>query len=197
MTVSLVAVFIPVLFMGGVVGRLLHEFAVTIAAAILISGFVSISLTPMLCSRFLRPPHDQRHGWLYNAFERIFDAWRRVYGVTLSGVSAVPPGDDGGVDRAARRSRSICSSTVPKGFLPNEDQGRFNINTEGAQGIASTTWCDTSCRSPSSSMTEPNIASIGVNVGLVGNNATGGSNTGRMFVELKPRERARRARWTR
>ena len=65
MTVSLVAVFIPVLFMGGVVGRLLREFAVTITAAILVSGFMSISLTPMLCSRFLRPPREERHGWLY------------------------------------------------------------------------------------------------------------------------------------
>ena len=62
MTISLVAVFIPVLFMGGIVGRLLHEFAVTISVAILVSGFVSISLTPMLCSRFLKPPHTQKHG---------------------------------------------------------------------------------------------------------------------------------------
>ena len=91
MTVSLVAVFIPVLFMGGIVGRLLREFAVTITAAILVSGFMSISLTPMLCSRFLRPPHDQRHGWLYNVFERMFDAWRRVYDVTLSGVFRFRP----------------------------------------------------------------------------------------------------------
>ncbi|WP_410961997.1 efflux RND transporter permease subunit, partial [Salmonella sp. SAL4359] len=67
MTVSLAAVFIPVLFMGGVVGRLLHEFAVTIGVAILVSGFVSISLTPMLCSRFLKPPHAQKHGVFYNA----------------------------------------------------------------------------------------------------------------------------------
>ena len=104
MTVSLVAVFIPVFFMGGVVGRLLHEFAVTITAAILVSGFMSISLTPMLCSRFLRPPHEERHGWMYNAFERVFDAWRHVYDVTLSSVLAIPAGDDGGVDRAARRN---------------------------------------------------------------------------------------------
>ena len=74
MTLSLAAVFIPVLFMGGIVGRLLHEFAVTIGVAILVSGFVSISLTPMLCSRFLKPPHAQKHGWLYNATERMFDA---------------------------------------------------------------------------------------------------------------------------
>src|SRR4029077_5536777 len=79
MTISLVAVFIPVLFMGGIVGRLLHEFAVTIGVAILVSGLVSISLTPMLCSRFLKPPHSQRHGFMYNAIERMFDGWLRLY----------------------------------------------------------------------------------------------------------------------
>ena len=67
MTLSLVAVFIPVLFMGGIVGRLLHEFAVTISVAILVSGFVSISLTPMLCSRFLTAAAPQQHGRVYNA----------------------------------------------------------------------------------------------------------------------------------
>ena len=73
MTLSLAAVFIPILFMGGMIGRLLHEFAVTIGVAILVSGFVSISLTPMLCSRFLKPPHASRHGRLYQASERMFD----------------------------------------------------------------------------------------------------------------------------
>src|SRR5207342_2146169 len=83
MTLSLVAVFIPVLFLGGIVGRLLHEFAVTIASAILVSGFVSISLTPMLCSRFLKPPHAQKHGFFYNVTERMFELWLKVYDVTL------------------------------------------------------------------------------------------------------------------
>src|SRR5205085_382171 len=83
MTLALVAVFIPVLFMGGIVGRLLNEFAVTIAVAILVSGFVSISLTPMLCSRFLKPPHTMKHGRLYNAFERVFDSWLRLYDWSL------------------------------------------------------------------------------------------------------------------
>ena len=69
MTLSLAAVFIPILFMGGIVGRLMHEFAVTIAAAILVSGLVSLTLTPMLCSRFLKPPHSVRHGRIYNAIE--------------------------------------------------------------------------------------------------------------------------------
>ena len=83
MTLALVAVFIPVLFMGGVVGRLLHEFAVTISVAILVSGFISISLTPMMCSLFLTNPHEQRHGRFYNAIERLFDAWLRLYDRTL------------------------------------------------------------------------------------------------------------------
>src|SRR2546425_4946725 len=73
MTISLVAVFLPVLFMGGLLGRLLHEFAVTIAAAILVSGLVSLTLTPMLCSRFLKPQAEQRHGRLYAASERVFE----------------------------------------------------------------------------------------------------------------------------
>src|SRR5260221_5375857 len=84
MTISLAAVFIPVLFMGGILGRLLHEFAVTIMAAVLISGFVSLTLTPMMCSRILKPHRaDERHGRVYMAFERAFDAWRNAYEVTL------------------------------------------------------------------------------------------------------------------
>src|SRR5207249_2575532 len=134
MTLSLVAVFIPVLFMGGIVGRLLHEFAVTIGVAILVSGFVSISLTPMLCSLFLKPQHAQRHGRIYNATERVFEAWRRLYDRTLWTVLRF---------RAVTMAVSIVLlgatiylfTIVPKGFLPSEDQGRFNLSTEGAQGL--------------------------------------------------------------
>src|SRR4029079_7472778 len=79
MTLSLAAVFLPVLFMGGILGRLFHEFAVTIAMAVLISGFVSLSLTPMLCSRFLRPPKEEKHGRMYQAFEGAFDWMRDTY----------------------------------------------------------------------------------------------------------------------
>ena len=85
MTLSLTSVFIPVLFMGGIVGRLFHEFAVVISVAILISGFVSLSLTPMLCSRFLRPP-GEKHGKLFRTTERGFDAIRNFYRWTLNGV---------------------------------------------------------------------------------------------------------------
>src|SRR5436189_1996234 len=73
MTLSLTAVFIPVLFMGGILGRLFREFAVTICVVILISGVVSVTLTPMLCSRFLRPPHEQKRSWFYRVTEKFFD----------------------------------------------------------------------------------------------------------------------------
>src|SRR5258705_4831861 len=84
MTISLAAVFIPVLFMGGILGRLLNEFAVTIIAAVLISGFVSLTLTPMMCSRILNPHRkDERHVRMYMAFQRGFDAVRHRHDVTL------------------------------------------------------------------------------------------------------------------
>src|SRR4029077_16008400 len=86
MTLSLAAVFIPVLFMGGILGRLFREFAVTICTAILISGLVSVTLTPMLCSRFLRKPRKEGHGFIFNAMERAFLAVRSQYGRSLGWV---------------------------------------------------------------------------------------------------------------
>jgi HAE1 family hydrophobic/amphiphilic exporter-1 len=136
MTLSLAAVFIPVLFMGGIVGRLLHEFAVTIAATILISGFVSISLTPMLASRFVRPQHGRKHGMFYNAFEWLFDTLLRVYDATLRATLRF---------RAATLAASVVllAATVylfivtPKGFLPNSaNPVRLIVNTEAFQGIS-------------------------------------------------------------
>src|SRR5205807_10425509 len=117
---------------GGIVGRLLHEFAVTIGVAILVSGFVSISLTPMLCSRFLKPPHTMQHGRLYNTFERGFDRWLRLYDWSL------------GLSLRFRPATMIISiallvgtvyffTLVPKGFLPSEDHGRVQISTEAIQ----------------------------------------------------------------
>ncbi|HYM22491.1 MAG TPA: efflux RND transporter permease subunit, partial [Vicinamibacterales bacterium] len=124
MTISLAAVFIPVLFMGGIVGRLLHEFSVTIGVAILVSGFVSISLTPMLCSRFLRPPHNEKHGWFYNATERMFEAWLRLYDWTLQaslrwGLTTMA------ISVVLLVGTVYLFTIIPKGFLPSEDQGRF------------------------------------------------------------------------
>jgi HAE1 family hydrophobic/amphiphilic exporter-1 len=191
MTASLVAVFIPVLFMSGVVGRLLHEFAVTIGAAILISGFVSISLTPMLASRFLRPPHATRHGWLYNAFESVFEGCRRFYGVTLTACLRYRPVTM--VLSLVLLGVTIYLFTIiPKGFLPNEDQGRFQVNTEAAEGISFADMVRHQRQLTDIVRADPDIAAVADNVGQVGNNP-GSSNTGRMFVELKPREQRTRS----
>jgi len=178
MTLALVAVFIPVLFMGGIVGRLLNEFAVTIAVAILVSGFVSISLTPMLCSRFLTPPEEQHHGWFYNATEAMFDAWRRVYDVTLRqslrfhaltmAISIVLIG-----------ATAYLFTLIPKGFLPNEDVGRINVTTEAVQGIG----FDDMVRK------EQQIAEIiGHNPSINGLSNFANGNRGNVNIDLKPRD---------
>ena len=128
MTISLAAVFIPVLFMGGIVGRLLHEFAVTISVAILVSGFVSISLTPMLCSRFLRPPHSQKHGRFYNAFERMFDLWLRLYDCTLRFTLRHRAVDDAGVAAAAGRD-GVPVHRRPEGLPAERGPGPLHGRT--------------------------------------------------------------------
>jgi HAE1 family hydrophobic/amphiphilic exporter-1 len=184
MTISLAAVFIPVLFMGGIVGRLLHEFSVTIGVAILVSGFVSISLTPMLCSRFLKPPHATKHGWLYNAFERMFDAWLRLYDWTLR-LSLRAHVVTMAVSIALLAGTVYLFTIVPKGFLPSEDQGRFNVNVEGIQGVSFDDMVKHTQDVANIVQQDPNVLSASVNVGFGGN---GGSNNGRMFVEMKPRD---------
>jgi HAE1 family hydrophobic/amphiphilic exporter-1 len=185
MTISLAAVFIPVLFMGGIVGRLLHEFSVTIGVAILVSGFVSISLTPMLCSRFLRPPHAQTHGWFYNLFERMFDSWLRLYDRTLRATLR---------HRFATMAVSVLLLVgtvylfmiVPKGFLPSEDQGRFQVNTEAAQGISYDDMARHQKQVEAAIAGDPNVMMTFVMVGAIGSSG-GALNTGRGWIELKPR----------
>ncbi len=185
MTVSLAAVFIPVLFMGGVVGRLLHEFAVTIGVAILVSGFVSVSLTPMLCSRFLTPPHDQRHGVLYRASERVFDAMREFYDWSLRAslrYHAVPMA----VSVALLVGTVLLFMRVPKGFLPSEDQGRFNVSTEAVQGIGYDEMVRHQKQVAAIVAADPNVASYTSNAG--GGPRGGALNTGQVSAELKPRD---------
>src|SRR5438309_237727 len=185
MTLSLTAVFIPVLFMGGIVGRLLHEFAVTIGVAILVSGLVSISLTPMLASRFLRPPHAQRHGFIYNAIEKMFDMWLRLYDWTLRGslrFHAVTMA----ISIALLVGTWYLFQAVPKGFLPSEDQGRFSISTEAVQGISLDEMTRHQLEVADVAGKDPNVAQIQIQVGG-GGFGSGGLNTGRVMVELKPR----------
>ncbi|HEV8304991.1 MAG TPA: efflux RND transporter permease subunit [Gemmatimonadales bacterium] len=133
MTLSLTAVFIPVLFMGGLIGRLFNEFAVTIGIAILVSGFVSLSLTPMLCSRFLRPSRDERHGRFYEASERVYRRVLGAYERTLVWVMDHRPASlvfSAGI----LVGTAVLFVLVPKGFIPTEDTGSIQGSTETVEG---------------------------------------------------------------
>lgn len=135
MTVSLVAVFIPVLFLGGIVGRLLHEFSVTIVVAILISGFVSLTLTPMLGSRFLKMSHTAKHGWVYNVLESGFNRMTRGYERTLGWAMRFHA-----VTFAVAVLMLVGTyylfTTMPRGFIPSQDSGFLFAMTMGPQDIS-------------------------------------------------------------
>jgi HAE1 family hydrophobic/amphiphilic exporter-1 len=190
MTLSLAVVFLPVMFMGGVVGRLLHEFAVTIGAAILVSGFVSLTLTPMLCSRFLRPPAQVKHGRLYIASEKVFDAMIGGYDRTLTRVLR------------HRRATILFSFAllavtiylfivIPKGFLPNEDTGAIFGFTEAAQGISFDDMARHQQEVSRVVRSEPSVRSAMSSIGPSGPNVA--SNSGRIFLMLKPRKERKSA----
>jgi HAE1 family hydrophobic/amphiphilic exporter-1 len=170
--------------MGGIVGRLMHEFAVTITAAILVSGVVSVSLTPMLCSRYLRPPHDQKHGWFYHFLGRCLDGMNRVYEVTLAWVMRHH------VTTVVASVLVLIATIymfgiVPKGFIPSEDTGQILINTEGAQGISIEQMTRNQQQLAAIVARDPNVESFFSSVGVGGVALTG--NTGRIFIKLKPR----------
>ena len=184
MTISLVAAFIPILFMSGMLGRLLREFAVTICVAILVSGFVSLSLTPMLCSRYLRPPKEQEHGWLYRFLGRCLDAMTMSYEVSLRWVMKHHV-------TTMVASVVVLAATiyvfglVPKGFIPSEDTGQVLINTEGAQGVSFEQLVQYQQQLAAIVAKDPNVESFFSSVGVGGIGLTG--NTGRIFMKLKPR----------
>ncbi len=184
MTLSLVAVFIPVLFMGGIMGRLLHEFAVTISMAILVSGFVSLTLTPMLCSRFLRPPASEGHGRLYMVTERFFAGMHQVYDRTLQAVMRHPRGTVGFVIVLTLVTAWLFVR-IPKGFLPSEDTGQIFAFTEAAPGISFEEMSDKQQQLASIVARNSNVAAFMSSVGSGG--ASGSVNAGRMNMRLKPR----------
>jgi HAE1 family hydrophobic/amphiphilic exporter-1 len=184
MTLSLAAVFIPVLFMPGILGRLFHEFAVTICVAILISGVVSLSLTPMLCSRFLRAARVEDQGRFYQVTERMFDALLRVYERSLRWVLRHRPG-------MMVTSLVILVATVwlfvrmPKGFIPDEDQGAIFALTEAAQGVSFDAMVRNQTAVADILRQDPNVEVLFSTV--VGTNAgQGTTNQGRVFIHLKP-----------
>jgi HAE1 family hydrophobic/amphiphilic exporter-1 len=184
MTLSLAAVFIPVLFMSGIMGRLFHEFAVTISVAILISGFVSLSLTPMLCSRFLKPPGG-RQNVFQRASEKVFDGMRDLYGWSLRGV-------------LRHRFLTILMSAgtlvatfylyglVPKGFIPNQDTGQIQGSTEAPQDISFDAMVQRQQEVADILAKDPDTDAFSSSVGGGGGGVSGG-NAGRVFVRLKPR----------
>ena len=185
-TFSLIAVFIPVLLMGGIVGRVFREFAVTIAVAIVVSGFVSLTLTPMLCARVLKA-HDEtrRPNIVLRIFERVFDSWLRAYEWALDRVLArkammlV-------VTFATLAGTVALYVVVPKGFFPQEDTGFLFGTTEAATDTSFEAMKDRQGALVAILRTDPAVDYINSTVGAGGPNAT--VNNGRLFVALKDRK---------
>ena len=184
MTISLIAVFIPVLFMGGIVGRLLHEFAVTICAAILVSGFVSLTLTPMLCSRYLKHVETEQHNKVYRAFERFFDALLAGYARSLAWAMARPRLILGSFF-ATLALTAFLFTVVPKDFLPSGDTGQMIIFTEGAQDASFASMVEHQRQVAEILVKDPNVDAFMSTVGAGGPRPT--ASTGTMFIRLKPR----------
>jgi HAE1 family hydrophobic/amphiphilic exporter-1 len=184
MTLSLIAVFIPLLFMGGIMGRLLHEFAVTITAAVLISGFVSLSLTPMLCSRFMKPPGTAQHGRLYAVSERFFDGMRHGYERSLQLVLRHRLGTLIFSILLVAVSAHLFA-IIPKEFIPSQDTNRIAGFTEAAQGISYQSMVEHQQAVAEVISREPAVANFMSAVGARSSSPTG--NSGRFFLSLKPR----------
>jgi len=181
MTISLAAVFIPVLFMGGIIGRLLHEFSVVIMMAVLVSGFVSLTLTPMLCSRFIKPQHGAKHGRVYMALEGFFDGLLKKY--------------DGSLQWALRHRAFVMISSgvillitcwqfviIPKGFLPEVDASTLQGYTLAAQGISFDAMKRHQDDLNRIILNDPNMHGFFSSLGTV----SGSTNSGFVFIHLKP-----------
>jgi HAE1 family hydrophobic/amphiphilic exporter-1 len=182
-SISLIAVLIPLLLMGGIIGRLFREFAVTLSMAIVVSAFVSLTLTPMMASRFLKPAAEERHGRLYALSERCFDAMLRAYA--------------GGLDIVLRyRFTTLCVFfatvalsvylfvIIPKGFFPQQDIGMITGISEAAQDSSPAAMMRHQQALGEIVLKDPAVDHVGMFIGGAGN----APNNGRMFITLKPRE---------
>ena len=180
MTFSLAAVFIPFLFMGGIIGKLFHEFAVTIGVAILVSGFVSLTLTPMLSSRFLRSQHDREHGRFYRTTERFFNWWLGIYERSLAWVMQ------------RRRGALVFSFVtlvvtgwlfwaIPKGLFPTDDTGQLLATTEAAEGISFDALTQRQQQVAAVVAQDPDVRSVTSSVGT-----TPAANQGQLTIDLQP-----------
>jgi HAE1 family hydrophobic/amphiphilic exporter-1 len=190
MTISLAAVFIPILFMGGVIGRLFREFAVTIGVAILVSGFVSLSLTPMLCSRFLKPEREKKHSKLYEWSEKGFDTMVGFYARTL-GPALRHPWTVLAGSAAVLVVTGWLFVVIPKGFLPTEDQGLVFGFTEGAQGIGFPAMKEKQQQIAAIVRSDPDVANLLSSCGPRGSVSVG--NSGIVLAQLKPRHERKRS----
>ncbi len=180
MTLSLSAVFIPILFMGGIIGKLFHEFAVTIGVSILVSGFVSLTLTPMLSSLFLRGEKDQHHGRMYNAVEHMYDVVLAKYESSLAWVMARRPA-------TLVFSAVILVATVvvfwfmPKGLFPSDDTGQLLVTTEAAEGVSFDALVQHQAEAAAIIVKDPDVHAVTSSVGT-----TPAANQGQMTIDLKP-----------
>ncbi len=185
MTISLVAVFVPFLFLGGILGSLFKEFAVTIAVSILVSAFVSLTLTPMMAARLLKPGHqDEQQGPLYRAIERGFDRLLDRYRVTLAWV-------------LQRRRATLLFSLVvlavtvvlfvrmPKGFLPTEDTDQLQVSTEAVQGVSFEAVAERQHEVAEIARRHPDVEAFMSSVGS--RQGRGGTNQGSFMIRLRPR----------
>jgi hydrophobe/amphiphile efflux-1 (HAE1) family protein len=192
MTLSLVAVFIPVLFMGGLLGRLLHEFAVTITASILVSGIVSLTLTPMLCSRFLKPHrgHGVQHGGFYRAMEAVFNGMVGLYERTLR-VAMRYKFATVSVAILMAVLTVVVGRVLPTGFIPTDDTRQIFVFTEGAQDISFAEMVKHQQAAAAIIAQEPEVEAFMSALG--GGSSASTINQGRMFMRLKPRDERRPA----
>jgi hydrophobic/amphiphilic exporter-1 (mainly G- bacteria), HAE1 family len=182
MTLSLAAVFIPVLFMGGVLGRLLNEFAVTIISAILVSGFVSLTLTPMLCSRFIRSHRNERHGRMFNSIERVWDGLAAIYERCLKVVMR-HQAETMVVSLLLLVATAYLYVIMPKGFLPSEDIEQFNATTEAVEGISFDAMVEHQKEVAEVVAQDPAVAYVMSQIG----GDVRSTNQGQLNVRLKPR----------
>src|SRR5207245_3953700 len=183
MTLSLAAVFIPVLFMGGILGRLFREFAVTITAAILISGVVSVTLTPMLCSRFLRVVHSKVGfaGLMDRSFERLLHGYQRSLGFVLRHRVLIL-----GVFAVVLLATVHMFNVVPKGFVPEQDNDSLSINLRAAQGTSYYEMTNYALKVADIVNQNPYVEALMVSGG---GGPGGGANNSRLDVQLVPRKK--------
>ena len=180
MSVSLIAVFIPLLLMGGIVGRLFREFAVTLSVTIAISLLVSLTVTPTMCAKFLRSPDKEKHGRIYRYSERGFETILNLYSRALKLVLRHQP-----VTLLITIATAALSVylyiIVPKGFFPQQDTGRISGSVQASQDISFAAMKDKMTQFVTLVMKDPAVNTI---VGFAGGNTS--ANQGRMFITLKP-----------